>query len=239
MKNKLIAFPLCLALVLQGCGIPAQSSTTDEEASTQETTQANEANEDNRKISDAGFVANLQDSVYDLIVDDLDENGNTQQLEVQEVKAVYLSKEYIEQYSFNSKETKFFGSTLGELEARFGDQKYVFDIDENGKTVCHAVDDFDDTFDQVTKVALVGTGVILISVTIVCVTGGAPVTALVACTGPTAGAITANQAHIALMAASTAVAIFDNGDVGEAAKDIAFDTGSDFIMQAIGGATVA
>ncbi|MDO4848735.1 MAG: hypothetical protein Q4B45_03055 [Coriobacteriia bacterium] len=236
MKNKLVAFPLCFALVLQGCGIPAQSSTTGEEPSTQETTQTTE---DNRKISDAGFVANLQDSVYDLIVDDLDKNGNTQQLEVQEVKAVYLSKEYIEQYSFNSKETKFFGSTLGELEARFGDQKYVFDIDENGKTVCHAVDDFDDTFDQVTKVALVGTGVILISVTILCVTGGAPVTALVACTGPTAGAITANQAHIALMAASTAIAIFDNGDVGEAAKDIAFDTGSDFIMQAIGGVTVA
>lgn len=132
-----------------------------------------------------------------------------------------------------------FGSTLGELEARFGDQKYVFDIDENGKTACHAVDDFDDTFDKVTKVALVGTGVILISVTIVCVTGGAPVTALVACTGQTAGAITANQAHIALMAASTAIAIFDNGDVGEAAKDVAFGTGSDFIMQAIGGATIA
>ena len=79
---------------------------------------------------------------------------------------------------------------------------------------------------------------ILISVTIVCVTGGAPVTALVACTGSSAGAITANQAYIALMAASAAVAIFDDGDVGNAAKDIAFDTGSDFIMQAIGG-TVA
>ena len=235
MKSKLIAFPLCFALALQGCGVPAQSSTTDEEPAAQETAQTTE---DNRKISDAGFVENLQDSVYNLIVDDLDESGNTQQVEVKEVKAVYLSKEYIEQYSFNSKETKFFGSTLGELEAKFGDQKYVFDIDENGKTVCHAVDDFDDTFDQVTKVALVGTGVILISVTIVCVTGGAPVTALVACTGSSAGAITANQAYIALMAASAAVAIFDDGDVGNAAKDIAFDTGSDFIMQAIGG-TVA
>lgn len=235
MKSKLIAFPLCFALALQGCGVPAQSSTTDEEPAAQETAQTTE---DNRKISDAGFVENLQDSVYNLIVDDLDESGNTQQIEVKEVKAVYLSKEYIEQYSFNSKETKFFGSTLGELEAKFGDQKYVFDIDENGKTVCHAVDDFDDTFDQVTKVALVGTGVILISVTIVCVTGGAPVTALVACTGSSAGAITANQAYIALMAASAAVAIFDDGDVGNAAKDIAFDTGSDFIMQAIGG-TVA
>ena len=236
MKSKLIAFPLCFALALQGCGVPAQSSTTDGEPAAQETAQTTE---DNRKISDAGFVENLQDSVYNLIVDDLDESGNTQQVELQEVKAVYLSKEYIEQYSFNSKETKFFGSTLGELEAKFGDQKYVFDIDENGKTVCHAVDDFDDTFDQVTKVALVGTGVILISVTIVCVTGGAPVTALVACTGSSAGAITANQAHIALMAASAAVAIFDDGDVGNAAKDIAFDTGSDFIMQAIGGATTA
>lgn len=235
MKSKLIAFPLCFALALQGCGVPAQSSTTDEEPAAQETVQTTE---DNRKISDAGFVENLQDSVYNLIVDDLDESGNTQQVEVKEVKAVYLSKEYIEQYSFNSKETKFFGSTLGELEAKFGDQKYVFDIDENGKTVCHAVNDFDNTFEQVSEVALLGTGVILISVTIACASGAAPVTALVACTGPTASAITANAPQIAVLAASSAVAIFDNGDVGDAAKDIAFDTGSDFIMQAIGG-TVA
>lgn len=238
MKSKFIAFPLCFALALQGCGVPAQSSTTDEGPSAQETTQATEDKQDNRKISDAGFVENLQDSVYNLIVDDLDESGNTQQVEVKEVKAVYLSKEYIEQYSFNSKETKFFGSTLGELEAKFGDQKYVFDIDENGKTVCHAVNDFDNTFEQVSEVALLGTGVILISVTIACASGAAPVTALVACTGPTASVITANAPQIAVLAASSAVAIFDNGDVGDAAKDIAFDTGSDFIMQAIGG-TVA
>ena len=237
MRNKAIVFPLCLALALQGCGVPAQQESGSEKTSTaQETTQPVE---NNQKISDASFVQNLQDSVYDMIVSDLDENGNEKQIEVQEVKAVYLSKEYIEQYSFNSKETKFFGSTLGELEAKFGDQKYVFDIDENGKTVCHAVNDFDNTFEQVQQVAILGTGVILISVTLMCATSGAPVTALVACTGPTASAITANQGQIALLAASSAVAMFDNGDVGEAAKDIAFDTGSDFIMQAIGGATVA
>lgn len=236
MKNKLIALPLCFALALQGCGVPSQSRTADEPAATQETSQTAESTQ---KISDAGFVQNLQDSVYSMIVSDLDESGNTKQIDVQEVKAVYLSKEYIEQYSFNSKETKFFGSTLGELEAKFGDQKYVFDIDENGHTVCHAVNDYDNTFEKVSEVALLGTGVILISVTLACAAGGAPVTALVACTGPSAGAITANQAQIALLAASSAVAIFDNGDVGDAAKDIAFDTGSDFVMQAIGGTTVA
>lgn len=238
-RNKAIVLPLCLALTLQGCGVPAQTASTGEtqETAGTSTQQTSQPVENNQKISDASFVQNLQDSVYDMIVSDLDENGNEKQIEVQEVKAVYLSKEYIEQYSFNSKETKFFGSTLGELEAKFGDQKYVFDIDENGKTVCHAVNDFDNTFEQVQQVALLGTGVILISVTILCATSGAPVTALVACTGPTASAITANQGQIALLAASSAVAMFDNGDVGEAAKDIAFDTGSDFIMQAIGGVT--
>ncbi len=238
MNKKLVAFPLCLALSLQGCGVPAQSNND----STGEATTTQDASQDassSQKISDTSFVQKLQNSVYDLIVDDLDESGNEKQIEVQEVKAVYLSKEYIEQYSFNSKETKFFGATLGELEAKFGDQKYVFDIDENGHTVCHAVDDFDNTFEKVGKVALIGGGVILISVTLMCATGGAPVTALVACTGSGAGAITANQAYIALMATSTAIAIFDDGDVGDAAKDIAFDTSSDFIMQAIGGVTVA
>lgn len=237
MRSKAIAIPLCLALALQGCGVPAQTGNDAAPAASQESEQS--VTSDDQKMSDADFVKKLEDSIYQLIVDDLDENDNRKDLQVQDVKAVYLSKEYLEQYTYNTKETKFFGSTLGELEKRFDKQKYVFDIDENGKTTCHAVGDFDNTFDEVTQAALLGSGVILISVTIVCVTGGAPVTALVACTANSAPAITANQAHLALLAASSAVAIFDDGDVGDAAKDIAFDTGSDFVMQAIGGNAIA
>lgn len=232
-----MAVPLCLALALQGCGAPAQTGNVANSATSQESAQPVASN--NQKMSDADFVKKLEDSVYQLIVKDLDENGNRKDLQVQDVKAVYLSKEYLEQYTYNTKETKFFGTTLGELEKKFDKQKYVFDIDGNGKTTCHAVGDFDNTFDEVTQAALLGSGVILISVTIVCVTGGAPVTALVACTANSAPAITANQAHLALLAASSAVAIFDGGDVGDAAKDIAFDTGSDFVMQAIGGNAAA
>lgn len=232
-----MAVPLCLALALQGCGAPPKTGNVANSATSQESAQPVASN--NQKMSDADFVKKLEDSVYQLIVKDLDENGNRKDLQVQDVKAVYLSKEYLEQYTYNTKETKFFGTTLGELEKKFDKQKYVFDIDENGKTTCHAVGDFDNTFDEVTQAALLGSGVILISVTIVCVTGGAPVTALVACTANSAPAITANQAHLALLAASSAVAIFDGGDVGDAAKDIAFDTGSDFVMQAIGGNAAA
>ena len=237
MRSKAIAVPLCLALALQGCGVPAQTGNGSDPATSQESAQSVTGNE--QKMSDASFIKKLEDDIYRSIVDDLDENGNRKDLQVQDVKAVYLSKEYLEQYTYNTKETKFFGTTLGELEKKFDKQKYVFDIDENGRTVSHAVDDFDNTFDEVTQAALLGTGVILISVTIVCVTGGAPVTALVACTANSAPAITANQAHLALLAASSAIAIFDDGDVGDAAKDIAFDTGSDFVMQAIGGNAVA
>lgn len=237
MRSKAISIPLCLALVLQGCGVPAQTGNGSDPATPQESAQPVADND--QKMSDADFVKKLEDAIYQLIVKDLDENGNRKDLQVQDVKAVYLSKEYLEQYAYNTKETKFFGTTLGELEKKFDKQKYVFDIDENGKTVSHAVDDFDNTFDEVTQAALLGTGAILISVTIVCATGGAPVTALVACTANSAPAITANQAHLALLAASSAIAIFDDGDVGNAAKDIAFDTGSDFVMQAIGGNAVA
>lgn len=237
MRSKAISIPLCLALVLQGCGVPAQTGNGSDPATPQESAQPVADND--QKMSDADFVKKLEDAIYQLIVKDLDENGNRKDLQVQDVKAVYLSKEYLEQYAYNTKETKFFGTTLGELEKKFDKQKYVFDIDENGKTVSHAVDDFDNTFDEVTQAALLGTGAILISVTIICATGGAPVTALVACTANSAPAITANQAHLALLAASSAIAIFDDGDVGNAAKDIAFDTGSDFVMQAIGGNAVA
>lgn len=237
MRNRALVALLSCLLVLDGCGAPAQTSTSAETSVSQETAQSVD---DNRKISDATFVENLQDDVYNLITDGLDENGDSEEYEVQEVKAVYLSKEYIEQYSSNSKETKFFGSTLGELEAKFGDQKYVFDIGEDGKTVCHAVDDFDNTFDQVNKVAILGAGVIIISVTIACVaTGGVPVTSLIACTGAGAKAIAANKAQIAILATKSAVAIAENDSVEDAAKDIVFDAGGDFVIQAIEGTVTA
>lgn len=248
-SKKLLACTLSVALTLQGCGTPAATTQTTDtgSASTAAETAATDplSDVDASAAPDSGLAEKLQDAVYDYIVHDLDEaeaqdTQGAQDLEVQEVKTVYLSKEYLEQYSFNTKETKFFGSTLGELEAQFGDEKYVFDLDENGKTVVHAVDDFDNTFEEVSKVALAGAGVILVCVTIGVATGGvAPTTALVACSAKAAGPIAAAAPTIALMATKTAVTIYNGGDVVEEASDLVFDLSENLVVDAIGGTLTA
>lgn len=248
-SKKLLACTLSVALTLQGCGTPAATTQTEDSGSAdtaaQATTNDSLADVDASAAPDSDLAEKLQDAVYNYIVQDLDEaeaqdTQGDQDLEVQEVKTVYLSKEYLEQYSFNTKETKFFGSTLGELEAQFGDEKYVFDLDENGKTVVHAVDDFDNTFEEVSKVALAGAGVILVCVTIGVATGGvAPTTALVACSAKAAGPIAANAPKIAAMAVSAAISINGEGAVADAAGNVAFDIAEDFTMQALGGTLTA
>ncbi|WP_322156010.1 hypothetical protein [Paratractidigestivibacter sp.] len=248
--TKTIACVLSAALALQGCGTPAattqeQSTGTaagQQSASDGAQTEATKAlaEVDASSTVDSSLAEKLQDAVFDYITADLDADGNPQNLEVQEVKAVYLSKEYLEQYAFNTKETKFFGSTLGELEARFGGEKYVFDLDENGKTIVHAVSDYDDTFERVTEVALMGAGVVLVAVTITVATGGAaPTTALVACSSKAAGPLIANAPKIALMATSAAVSLNSEGDVSDAAGNVAFDIAEDFVMEGIGGFVTA
>ena len=248
-SKKLLACTLSVALTLQGCGTPAATTQTEDtgSASTATGTAATDplSDVDGSAAPDSGLAEKLQDAVYDYIVHDLDEaeaqdTQGAQDLEVQEVKTVYLSKEYLEQYSFNTKQTKFFGSTLGELEAQFGDEKYVFDLDENGKTVVHAVNDFNNTFEEVSKVALAGAGVILVCVTIGVATGGvAPTTALVACSAKAAGPIVANAPKIAAMAVSAAISINGEGAVADAAGNVAFDIAEDFTMQALGGTLTA
>ena len=44
------------------------------------------------------------------------------------VKAAYVSKEYLDELAYNSKENVFFGYTLSELNERFGGAKYVFTL---------------------------------------------------------------------------------------------------------------
>lgn len=83
----------------------------------------------------------------------------------------YLSKEYLEEVAYNTKSNIFFGYTLAELDDAFEGKKYVFTLDD-GKTVVREFENYDDTFEKILKNVVIGTGVILICVTISAVSGG-------------------------------------------------------------------
>ncbi len=110
----------------------------------------------------------IESTVYQSVIENLDDDYY-----IEEVSTIYISKEYLETLAFNSQENIYFGYTLSELDAHFQGQKYIFTLGENGQTVVKAFEKYDDTFDKIIKNVAIGTGVILVCVTVAAVTGGA------------------------------------------------------------------
>ena len=123
---------------------------------------------DYTSIDDPGLLRYIEDSVYayleseyagsDIIVDD--------------VSAVYISKEYLEETSYNSRANVFFGYTLAQLDEAFEGRRYVFTC-ENRETVVREFEEFpDNTYERIIKNVAIGAGVILICVTVSVISGG-------------------------------------------------------------------
>lgn len=186
VKKILIAF-LIFCLTLSGCSaknndIESDQSATediskpDDSSISQETT---DTKEDDRpivveepsftRVDDPVLTEYIEDSVYSGLVDKL----NSEDFIVENVRAVYLSDEYIEELTYNSKENIFFGYTLSELDQQFGDQKYYFTLGEDGTTVVKAFEKYDDSYEKMLKNVVIGTGVITVCVAVTYATKGA------------------------------------------------------------------
>ena len=136
-------------------------------------------------LNDPNLLQYIEDSVYsDLVME-----FSSEDYIIENVKATYVSKEYLEEVSYNSQSNIFFGYTLAELDAQFQGTKYVFTLGNNGETTVIPFEDYDDTYERVLKNVAIGTGVILVCVTVSVVTGGvglAPVSMVFAASAKTA-----------------------------------------------------
>lgn len=92
---------------------------------------------------------------------------------MENVSSVYISQEYIDELTYNSKSNVYFVYTLEEIDAVYQGTRYVFTMSEEGDTIAVPFEEYDDTFEQVIKDVSIGTGVILICVTVSVVSGGA------------------------------------------------------------------
>lgn len=123
-------------------------------------------------LSDPALLQYVEDTVYtDLVSEYQSENYI-----IEDVNAVYISKEYLEELSYNSQANIFFGYTLEELDGRFQGTRYVFTLGDNGETIVQPFEAYDDSYDQVIKNVAIGTGVILVCVTVSVATGGVGLT---------------------------------------------------------------
>ena len=119
-------------------------------------------------LSDPALLQYVEDSVYANLVHELDSDS----FFVENVSAIYISKEYLDELAYNSQANIYFGYTLSELEEQFQGTKFVFTLGENGQTAVQEFEAYDDTYDRVIRNVAIGAGVILLCVTVSVVTAG-------------------------------------------------------------------
>lgn len=187
-------------------------------------------------LSDPALLPYMEDALYDGLVSAL----NSDDYFVENVRAVYVSQEYLDELAYNSQANIYFGYTLADLNEQFQGAQYIFTLGENDETVAVPFEDYDDTFDQIVQNVAVGTGVILVCVTVSAVAGGigapaAAVNMIFACAAKTGTACALSGA--ALGAASAGIVTgLQSGDMDAALKSAALAGSEGFKWGAISGA---
>lgn len=191
-----------------------------------------ESQPDFKGLNDPSLLPYIEDTLYAQLVGTL----NSEDYFVENVSAVYISQEYLEELAYNSQANVFFGFTLDELEAQFQGEKYIFTLGDDGKTAVEPWTDYVDPYERVIGNVAVGTGVILVCVTVSAVTGGAPACSMIFAVAAKTGALGAVSGGVLGGVSAGIVTGIQTGDM-DAALQAAVVAGSDgFKWGAITGA---
>ncbi len=248
--KRIISLLLCAAMMLTGCApvenAESQSTTV---VSQEDISQASDITTESKSeivewkdvdvqydsLDDKLLLAHIEDLIYSETV----RNLNSEKYFVENVSAVYISKEYLEEVAYNSQSNIYFGYTLAELNDLFQGTRYVFTLGEDGKTtVKELVEIQDTTNEEILKNVAIGTGVILICVTVSVVTGGtgaAAISTIFAASAKTGAIMAVSSAAIGGVSAGVVRGI-ETGDMNEALEAAALAGSEEFKWGAIGGA---
>ena len=237
--KRLIALILVCAL-LTGCTPQTNSDGIQEETTAPATSQpessysfTEEEPPEFSDLNDVNLLPYLEDSIYSELVTAL----NSEDYFVENVNAIYISKEYLEEVAYNSQENVYFGYTLSELDSYFQGTRYVFTLGDDGQTVVTEFQKYDDTYDQILKNVAIGTGVILVCVTVSIVTygaGAAAVSMIFAASAKT-GTIMALSSGVFSGVSAGVVKGIETGDLNESMKAAALAGSEGFKWGAISG----
>ncbi|MBR4549213.1 MAG: hypothetical protein IKO83_04760 [Oscillospiraceae bacterium] len=243
--KKYIAFLLAFTIILSGCApayseaaptpSPSRAADNVEEAVPGAKDDADLA-ESFTGLNDPNLLQYVEDSVYSELVSEF----SSEDYIVENVSATYISKEYLEELAYNSQANVFFGYTLAELDAQFQGTRYVFTLGDNGETIVKPFEGYDDTYEKVLKNVAIGTGVILVCVTVSVVTGGAglaPVSMVFAASAKTATTFALSSSLIGGVSAGV-IEGFQTKDFDAALKAAALGGSEGFKWGAISGALI-
>lgn len=224
--KKSIALILSLLImlsVLQGCSVQKNEHVGSKESeTTAETTIADLKNNQTNSVpefeglSDPRLTKYMEDAVYAEVIDHID----TKKYVVENVEAVYISKEYLEEAAYNNKSNIYFGYTKDELDKQFSGTKYVFTLGDDGKTTVEKFEPYDDTYDKILLNVAIGTGVILVCVVLTVATegAGAPAAAAIFAASAKSGAIAAASSALIGGTAAGVITGIETEDFDESMK---------------------
>lgn len=232
--KKVIVLLLCMLITLTGCSNPQVTVNKVENVVEEELVEVNSL--EFTGLNDEKLLTYVEDLVYMNTIEEL----NSEEYVVEEVRANYISKEYIDELEYNSNPNMYFGYTLEELDEYFQGKRYIFTLDENGKTTVKELEELvnNDSLTIAKNIAM-GGGVILVTVTVSAV---APVVG-----APTAitsiFAVSANAAKTFAMGSSIFGGItagivegYKTGDVNKAFDAALVSASEGFKWGAISGA---
>ena len=183
----------------------------------------------------------VENAVYTELVTTLDSESYF----VENVEAIYYSKEYLEELAYNTQSNIYFGFTLAEIDKCFEGERYVFTLGEEGETVVQPFEKYDNTYEQVLKNVATGTGVILLCVTVSVLSGGsAPAVSMIFAASAKSGTIMALSSGFIGGVASGVITGMETEDFEESMKAALLSGSEGFKWGAItgtisGGATEA
>lgn len=187
-----------------------------------------------KSVGDPKLLDYVEGTIYEELVSTLNSDGYF----VENVSAIYISQEYLDELAYNSQANVFFGYTLQELEKQFQGKKYIFTLGTNNETIVEPWTAYDDPYERVVRNVAVGTGVILICVTVSVVSAGvgAPAVSMVFAVGAKTGATCAlSSAAIGGVSAGIVTGI-QTGDMNAALQAAALAGSEEFKWGAISGA---
>lgn len=228
--KRILSIILCLALL--SLSIPGNAET-----SVASPTEINwEQDVKFTGMSDETLLPYIEDTVYSQLVADLDSD----EFFIEDVSAIYVSQEYLTELAYNSQENVFFGYSLSGLDEYFQGTRYVFTVDDNGQTTVEPLQIVKDTtYEQLLKNVAVGTGVILVCVTVSAVTGGlgtAPAVSMIFAVAAKTAATCALSGTLISGVSAAVVKGYETGDLSEALKAGALGASEGYKWGAISGA---
>lgn len=238
--KRIMALILCVALCLIGCSSSTNKAGENENAPVGNDSDINteELGVELLEMNDEALLSYVEDMVYVEAVKAL----NSDEYVVEEVRAVYLSKEYLEEVNYNSQSNLYFGYTIEELNDYFKDSRYVFTLSEEGTTTVQELQEITETDSEtILKSVAIGAGVILVCVAVSVVSGGvgapAAVTAVFAASAKTA-TIFAISSGVFGAATAGIVRGYQTGDINEALDAAALAGSEGFKWGAISGVVI-